>query len=156
MKVMHNHPDRLVLFHHPVGLFVFIAMFLIGFAFAGVFLGVNGIYYGWSLVLLGLVVPSLILARMTLRTDVIFDRATERMNIDRKRVWGVQRNGYDLREILQASIEVTHFGKNHSETFRCQLDTANGTAIFLTTELYELRQRPQKTVDTINTWLRLT
>lgn len=156
MDILRNHPDQLILEQHPVSTHIFNVLFLIGFMCLGAFLIRNGITHGWYLILAGLLIPSVILMRMTLRTDIIFDRTADRLTINRKHLRRMRRDIHPLQDLLQASIEVSNFGRNHSETFRCQLDMANGEVIFLTSDLYTQKKHPQKIVGTINTWLNPT
>lgn len=153
MRVTRNHPDQLVLQHKPAGLIFFNAAFLLCFTFVGAWLAVNDIIHGWYLIVPGLFIPGLILMGMVWNTRITFDRTSRSIFIRRLHSYGVRCQHYDLDEFRKASLEITHFGRNHSETFRCQLEMKDQDVVFLTTDLYAIRKQPQDIADIINTWL---
>ena len=152
MKILYNTPERLIVEHKPVWIAVFITLFSLIFIAVGllmtretlfglVFVGV-GLFFG--------VVFSLVFVK---RTQVIFDRTAQTVELRRKSLQRYTRRDWDLRHFERAMVQSTTSDEG-TKMYRPTLVFSGGmdAGKHPIVSSYQSGKGAQRLVDAINGW----
>ncbi|WP_420012801.1 hypothetical protein [Tateyamaria sp.] len=148
MTILRNLPEQLILAHAPWVLGGGLIVCIVGCAAAGLALIFSGEVGGLFTILVGSCVPLAIFAVAIKRDQAIFDATAATVTLQRRTLFGYDRQTYDLGDVRRAEVE------DFSDTARAILTFHGASPPYPLVEAYVSGNAPRQVVDAINDWLR--
>lgn len=153
MHVVRDTSDQLILANRPLVLGAGLALFILAFAAAGLLIAMEepwfGLLFGGTGVLLG----AAAFAAFVRRTQVILDRASGRILIRRRSVFGYCEEELPLHRLTGAELETTVSASNGRSTTLYRPVLMVGAGPHPIVKSYSSTSGPQRLVDAVNRWL---
>lgn len=147
MKIVRNLPSQLILAHAPWLLGAGLIVCILGCAFAGLTLLFAGETRGLLTLAAGTAIPAMLFAAMVQRDQIIFDRVSGTVTLQRQTLWRYSRDTLALEDVHGATTQIL------SDTARPILEVGRPPRPYPLIEAYVSGPGPERAVQTINGWL---
>jgi len=153
MKVSRDTPDQLILENNPIVLAILISAFGLIFVAVGMFIMADEFWVGVGFISAGLISIVVFNLAFTRRTQFIFDRPTNRVEMRRKSLLGYSKRNWELAHLERAVIETSR--SDTSNTYRAALGFVGGMepgAVRITL-VYASGKGAERAANAVNGWL---
>lgn len=156
MKVTRETPDQLIIENNPIWLAVFISVFALVFVAVGLFLMSTEFWMGVAFTGAGLVVGVVFNLAFTRRTQVIFDRPGNLVEMRRKSLLGYSKRSWHLEHLSGADVQSSR--SDNTTTYRAVMiiDGGMDAGTHPLTLVYSSGSGAQTAANAINRWLHAT
>ena len=153
MKITRDTSDQLILENNPFWLALFISAFGLVFTAIGLFLISSEFWMGLTFTLSGLVVIVVFNLAFTRRTQFIFDRPANLVEMRRKSLLGYATRTWELAHLDRATIQSSR--SNNSTTYRAALVFSGGMepGTVPITIVYSSGSGADRAANAVNNWM---
>lgn len=153
MKVTRDTPNQLIIENNPVWLAVFISVFALIFVGVGLFLMRQEFWMGVGFTLAGLVVGVIFNLAFTRRTQIIFDRPGNLVEMRRKSLLGYSKRSWALEHLSRADVQSSR--SDNTTTYRAVMISDGGmdAGTHPITLVYSSGSGADTAAGAINRWL---
>ena len=154
MKVTRETPDQLIIENNPIWLAVFISAFAMVFIAVGLFLISTEFWMGVGFTVGGIFVGVVFNLAFTRRTQVIFDRPGNLIEMRRKSLLGYSKRSWELQHLSSADVQSSR-SSNNTTTYRAVMIINGGmdAGTHPLTLVYSSGSGAQNASNAINRWL---
>ncbi|MEM6305267.1 MAG: hypothetical protein AAF744_11130 [Pseudomonadota bacterium] len=153
MKVLRDTPEQLIIENNPIWLAVFLTGFALIFLGIGLFTMSTDFWLGLAFVAGGVLAGTVFLISFVRRTQVIFDRPQNRVEMRRRSLLGYSTRSWALEHFARADVQSSR--SDNSTTYRAVMvfDGGMDAGTHPITLVYSSGSGAQRACDAINRWL---
>ena len=154
MKVSRNTPDQLIIENNPIVLAILLNTLFLVFLGAGLFNLSTDFWFGIAFAGGAVVFGAIFNLAFIRRTQILFDRPANLVEMRRKSLLGYQRRTWALEHLDRAEVQSSR--SDNTNTYRAALvfDGGMDAGTHPITLVYSSGGGARRAADAINTWLR--